>query len=161
MELRSLVSDDRAVSPVIGVILMVATTVILAAVIGTFVLGLGNQVGNNAPQATFEYAYHEGDNTGFDNSDDTAESVEITHKGGDSIEKSNIDITIGGESYTSDSEFAISTPFASTITAGNSTMINQSSSTDSITANADVRIVWSSPGGGSSSIISSSTVPSS
>jgi len=33
-------NDDRAVSPVIGVILMVAITVILAAVIGTFVLGL-------------------------------------------------------------------------------------------------------------------------
>ncbi|WP_135823070.1 type IV pilin [Halostella litorea] len=33
--------DDRAVSPVIGVILMVAITVILAAVIGAFVLDLG------------------------------------------------------------------------------------------------------------------------
>jgi len=36
--------DERAVSPVIGVILMVAITVILAAVIGTFVLGLGEGV---------------------------------------------------------------------------------------------------------------------
>ena len=35
---------DSAVSPVIGVILMVAITVILAAVIGTFVLGLGDNV---------------------------------------------------------------------------------------------------------------------
>ena len=40
--------DDRAVSPVIGVILMVAITVILAAVIATFVLGLGDQVQGNA-----------------------------------------------------------------------------------------------------------------
>jgi len=37
-------TDDSAVSPVIGVILMVAITVILAAVIGTFVLGLGENV---------------------------------------------------------------------------------------------------------------------
>ncbi len=36
--------DEEAVSPVIGVILMVAITVILAAVIGTFVLGLGDEV---------------------------------------------------------------------------------------------------------------------
>jgi len=35
------------VSPVIGVILMVAITVILAAVIGTFVLGLGESVEQN------------------------------------------------------------------------------------------------------------------
>lgn len=33
--------EDRAVSPVIGVILMVAITVILAAVIAAFVLGIG------------------------------------------------------------------------------------------------------------------------
>ena len=37
-------TNDDAVSPVIGVILMVAITVILAAVIGTFVLGLGDNV---------------------------------------------------------------------------------------------------------------------
>mgnify|MGYP002277705049 CR=1 FL=1 len=41
-------NDDRGVSPVIGVILMVAITVILAAVIGTFVLGLGDQIGGSA-----------------------------------------------------------------------------------------------------------------
>ncbi|MFB6079132.1 MAG: type IV pilin [Halarchaeum sp.] len=40
--------DDRGVSPVIGVILMVAITVILAAVIGTFVLNLGGSVSQNA-----------------------------------------------------------------------------------------------------------------
>jgi flagellin-like protein len=47
-ELNEFVSgDSRAVSPVIGVILMVAITVILAAVIGTFVLGLGDSVQTN------------------------------------------------------------------------------------------------------------------
>jgi len=44
---NSLTADDRGVSPVIGVILMVAITVILAAVIGTFVLGLGDSIGNS------------------------------------------------------------------------------------------------------------------
>ena len=45
MEFKQLIGDDDAVSPVIGVILMVAITVILAAVIGTFVHGLGDQIG--------------------------------------------------------------------------------------------------------------------
>ena len=47
--------DERAVSPVIGVILMVAITVILAAVIATFVTDLGGNTQAN-PQAgvTFE-----------------------------------------------------------------------------------------------------------
>ncbi len=52
--------DDTAVSPVIGVILMVAITVILAAVIGTFVLGLGDDVSETAQAGvTFDY---DGDN---------------------------------------------------------------------------------------------------
>lgn len=44
--------DERAVSPVIGVILMVAITVILAAVIAAFVLDLGDTSQN--PQASFD-----------------------------------------------------------------------------------------------------------
>ncbi|MEF8885577.1 MAG: type IV pilin N-terminal domain-containing protein, partial [Haloarculaceae archaeon] len=55
MKISELFTDDDAVSPVIGVILMVAITVILAAVIATFVLGLGDQVSNTAPQASFGF----------------------------------------------------------------------------------------------------------
>jgi len=49
-------TGDRGVSPVIGVILMVAITVILAAVIGTFVLNLGGSVQKNTQAgATIDY----------------------------------------------------------------------------------------------------------
>ncbi|MEY7847597.1 type IV pilin [Natrarchaeobius sp. A-rgal3] len=41
-------NDRRAVSPVIGVILMVAITVILAAVIAAFVMDLGGSIGQEA-----------------------------------------------------------------------------------------------------------------
>jgi flagellin-like protein len=57
MRLKQLFEEDDAVSPVIGVILMVAITVILAAVIATFVLGLGEQVSDTAPQASFSFDY--------------------------------------------------------------------------------------------------------
>ena len=71
-------SDDRAVSPVIGVILMVAITVILAAVIGTFVLGLGDSLGDSQPTAQID-----ADISVVNNS--TA-SLSIEHNGGDSID---------------------------------------------------------------------------
>jgi flagellin-like protein len=49
MKLNSTNTDgERAVSPVIGVILMVAITVILAAVIGAFVLDLGSNQSQTA-----------------------------------------------------------------------------------------------------------------
>ena len=41
---RNIRKEESAVSPVIGVILMVAITVILAAVIGAFVFGMGGSV---------------------------------------------------------------------------------------------------------------------
>jgi len=92
MDFKQLFDDDRAVSPVIGVILMVAITVILAAVIGTFVLGLGDQIQSTTPQASF----------GFD----TAESktlVTVTHQSGDTIEASNLKIVSTSAYNASDS----------------------------------------------------------
>ena len=41
---RNLRDDERAVSPVVGVILMVAITVIMAAIIGAFVYGYGGSM---------------------------------------------------------------------------------------------------------------------
>ena len=73
--------DTRAVSPVIGVILMVAITVILAAVIGTFVLGLGQNVSQSTPQAQLSFTV-------------TGNNLTIAHKGGDSITASNIKVTL-------------------------------------------------------------------
>ncbi|MFB9810965.1 type IV pilin [Haloarcula sebkhae] len=87
MEIKELFNDDSAVSPVIGVILMVAITVILAAVIATFVLGLGDSVSNTAPQASFSFDYIEDDSA--DNAGDVG-VVTVTHNGGDSIPQSEL-----------------------------------------------------------------------
>ena len=100
MKLTNLYRDEEAVSPVIGVILMVAITVILAAVIGTFVLGLGDQVSDSAPQAQFTFSSTtytpEGGSTAFT-------AVEITHDGGDTIDSSNLNVLVDGtQAYTAD-----------------------------------------------------------
>ena len=82
--------DDRGVSPVIGVILMVAITVILAAVIGSFVLGLGENV-SEPTQASL----------GFEAQSDT--EVTVNHNGGDSFENAKITARLNGNSYTNES----------------------------------------------------------
>jgi len=92
MNIRTLVEDDEAVSPVIGVILMVAITVILAAVIATFVLGLGDSLSNNAPQASFECTGDLSGGTG-----------DVTMTGGDSIPKDEISIQNGSRNGNSGS----------------------------------------------------------
>ena len=57
IQLKQLLHDDDAVSPVIGVILIVAITVILAAVIASFVLALENQASQSSPTATIGMDY--------------------------------------------------------------------------------------------------------
>jgi flagellin-like protein len=89
-------SMDRAVSPVIGVILMVAITVILAAVIGTFVLEIGDQQ-ETAPTASFssdqEVRYYE-DPTG----DTNLTTFLVTHTGGDTLDITHLNIKVDGNS---------------------------------------------------------------
>jgi len=92
MEFKQLFDDDRAVSPVIGVILMVAITVILAAVIGTFVLGLGDQVQSTTPQASF--GFDQGTEE-IDGGDFT--SVTVTHETGDTIDAADLSLSVNGE----------------------------------------------------------------
>jgi flagellin-like protein len=88
MKLEQLLCADDAVSPVISVILMVAITVILAAVIATFVLGLSESVNTTAPQATFSFDYEQNEGG--------SDVLTITHDGGDTIEGQNLNITSDG-----------------------------------------------------------------
>jgi len=83
-KLKAVLDDDRGVSPVIGVILMVAITVILAAVIGTFVLGLGDSL-EQAPQAQ------------LDAEPGSSGALDIGHNGGDSIAAGDIRVTVEGD----------------------------------------------------------------
>jgi len=85
-KLKAVLDDDRGVSPVIGVILMVAITVILAAVIGTFVLGLGDSL-EQAPQAQLDAEI------------DGSGQLDIVHNGGDSIPIGDIEVNVGGTTY--------------------------------------------------------------
>ena len=138
MKLKNLITDDRAVSPVIGVILMVAITVILAAVIGTFVRGLGNQVQDTAPQATFSFDFND---TGSDF------EVTATHDGGDTFNSDNTN-TLNLSDGTNSTEFNLD------VASGDSqTLSNVSGSTD-------VRVIWTSPNGENSATIARSSTPS-
>lgn len=78
-KLRSLAADNRAVSPVIGVILMVAITVILAAVIGTFIIGLGDNIETNVQAGATVNEIPSDDRVAFAfNSNQNADYLELT-----------------------------------------------------------------------------------
>jgi flagellin-like protein len=144
MQLNSLLTEDRAVSPVIGVILMVAITVILAAVIGTFVLGLGQNV-QSTPQASFQFDFNE-----------TSNLVDVTHNGGDRLEvgdnTDSVLITGGGTT---------GTWVGDTTTVYNTSSLSAGDTYESYPfSNGDtVRVVWNGPNNESSATLGSQEAP--
>ncbi|WP_435359322.1 type IV pilin [Haloarchaeobius sp. DFWS5] len=137
MELKNLFTEDDAVSPVIGVILMVAITVILAAVIGAFVLNIGGNQ-ESAPQAQLDFAYPGGNN------------VEITHGGGDTLNTDQLSAT-GALSGNCDLD-------QGSVSAGG--FLNTSACTHGgASSGTTVSVTWTASSGDSSQIIAESQVP--
>ena len=129
MDLKKLFTEERAVSPVIGVILMVAITVILAAVIGAFVLGLGGDT-ESTPQASLNFQIV-----------DDGEGVEVEHRGGDSFNLTNVEIA--GDL---DDDAAFVDP--DVLSNGNTANINGSDDPLSTQASPGerVRLIWTPSG---------------
>lgn len=145
MQLRTLFKDEDAVSPVIGVILMVAITVILAAVIAAFVLGLGDssEVG---PSVSFDYDYDE-EPTGV---------LTITVQSGDSFTASQVTFegNVAGNAGDSWAD-------ASTADAGPDSTIRSGARAEltGLTDDFELDIVWTSQDGEDSNIIGSRNGP--
>ncbi|WP_435068833.1 type IV pilin [Haloplanus sp. C73] len=146
MNFKNLLTDDRAVSPVIGVILMVAITVILAAVIGTFVLGLGDQVSESAPQASFSFDFS-ANGGGFNGQ--PGDIVNVTHEGGETLEASAISVEGDNDSTT----LTTGTAFSGTISSGDTAGYNH------VDPGETIRVIWTNPAGGSTNTIARATAP--
>ena len=129
MQLKQLLNDDDAVSPVIGVILMVAITVILAAVIGTFVLGLGDQVQTTAPNAQFSFDW-----------DSSNDELDITHDGGDGIAAD--ELYLSGNIANPDNDWSTVSGVPSTVRAGTTVTVGDDYSWDGTPGEGEVRVVW-------------------
>ena len=134
MDLKELFTEERAVSPVIGVILMVAITVILAAVVGSFVLGLAGDVSETSPNAQVSFEY------------DSPE-VTLIHDGGSSFQADRVELR-GVDNYGLGN-------WDGSVSAGDSTGPIPISGEDE---GNTLRLIWQGSGG-SSSVIARSTVP--
>ena len=151
MQLKQLVADDDAVSPVIGVILMVAITVILAAVIGTFVLGLGENIEDTAPSTTFETTYEASNpGSGCDPaSDGTENTLEITHQSGKTIDADRLTISEDGSAEANWNPAC----------GGSSSVSTGDTATVDVGSGDTVRLIWTAEGGGQTDTLTTWTGP--
>ena len=149
MKLNQLFTDDDAVSPVIGVILMVAITVILAAVIATFVLGLGDQVSNTSPQASFSFEWN-GEAGGED-------TLKVTHDGGETIQAQNL--YIRGNDPDGNADLGKTWDKYSSAGATSDVQAGMQASVDKMDSDAEASLVWQSSAGDSSATLKEWTGP--
>lgn len=130
MDLKELFTDDEAVSPVIGVILMVAITVILAAVIGAFVLDLGGSQ-ESTPQISFDFDEKSGGD------------VVVKVQSGESIAGDRLTTQISGSGSISGSDWGQYTE----VGAGDSVTVTGTAS------GTTIEVIWTSESGDSSSTL--------
>lgn len=98
--MRARTGNNRGVSPIIGVILLVAITVVLATIVGTLALEMNKYAGEYGPNVALTAELDPGEN-----------NVTIQHKGGDSLHRIRSKIVVRNESevmeYTSTKPIAL------------------------------------------------------
>jgi FlaG/FlaF family flagellin (archaellin) len=143
MEIQTLFYDEDAVSSTIGVVLMVAVTVILAAAVGTFALGLAEESAKETPSASVETK--RGETTVGAT---TYQTMDITIIGGDSLEPRFVTVRLDGTTVWSDSgtssEVAVydtkSWPSSSKIESGDTLGLREAG--ESFTSDKTFQVVW-------------------
>jgi flagellin-like protein len=91
--------EDRAVSPVVGVAILVGITVILASVVGAFVFGLVS-IGESSPDASFTFSQESSEfntsTTGNSDGDNNVTTVRVTHNSGEAIQYTQLVAKVSG-----------------------------------------------------------------
>ncbi|MFC7098538.1 type IV pilin N-terminal domain-containing protein [Halobaculum marinum] len=132
---------ERALSPIAGVVLMVAITVTLAALIGSLVIAVGVASPGIAPATTFEFSY---------TAVDDGYHVTATHTGGATIDAEN------AKSLTLTTESGHSAAFDGPVTAGDMVTVGAD---DPVPANTTVRVEWTSADGATTQALAVDRTP--
>lgn len=83
-------TEDRASASTVGIILLVAITIVLGATIGGYVLDFRSSVESGGPDASFQFEYNS-----------ITGNIEVTHETGDAVNGSQIRFAGAANEYTS------------------------------------------------------------
>jgi len=140
--------EDAVMSPVLGLILVVAVTVVMTTFISTVVLGLDDQVSQSPPQATFAFNFNN-DAAGPDSFGATGGENEgllvVSHGGGAPVAAARLSITgasstPGARSWGADTSRAPQYDDASTVSSGDQLAVW-------VDTDETVRVTWQSESG--------------
>jgi flagellin-like protein len=148
-------SDDRGLSPVIGVILLVGITVILVAVVGGLVTDFGSDI-EVAPNAQFNADFGTNDN------------ITITHGSGDDINPDNVafEYTLNNGTERGPTNFNETVDSSDTIEglfqSGDEVTVSESGSLlepDDVSPGGEIRMIWTGESGNQREVLLEEIVP--
>ncbi len=146
---------DRAVSPVVGIALLVGVTVILALVVAPFVFGVSGNLGSEAPSAEFAFVYEGGESLDLGTPTDDFGTpvgqgdgiVTIQFERGDSMDPANVEVrgSVSGGNLLDDTGDDVFGPDDSV----------REGEVISVTAarGETVQVIWTGPGGEESAVL--------
>lgn len=158
MRLRRILTDEDAVSPAVGIVLLVAITVILAALVAAFTLGVAGNSTKETPSASVETEWGQTTAGG-----DTHKTVDITILGGDTVDADNVVVRLDGDLVWNDAKGAGVDDLktydgkqwsSDTITAGDTLGLREAGR--SMTTGNKLEIVWNN--GQKSQVLGTGTV---
>lgn len=152
MRLHTATANERGLSPVVGVILLVGITVLLAATAGAMVLELDGQP-TSPPQAAFDFEY------GADGSND---SLTVGHVSGNTIPAANVEVVVasarnGSGTVTTRRDWnELASDDVSEVGSGMSVTVSRDTLGYSrlSLSRADVTVVWTAPNGDQTFVLS-------
>lgn len=136
---KQLLTEERAVTPVIGIILVVAIAVVLGAVVSAYALGTTNDVGAPAPQASFDFTVNEA--TG---------DIVVTKSGGDTIDGDQLKFS--GAALEKTAGGSITEWAGKGVKAGDSAAVN-------VMPGESLELIWRSPDSSKTAMIAEYDVP--
>ena len=134
----SRLNNSRAISPVIGVVLLVAITVVLSGLVGTLIFGFGQNIGQMKPTADFVYM------------ETDSGAVSVTHEGGDSFDMGTVEVV-----YTNQTGSKVTATWQGPIHAGDSPQAGPFT----VKTGTTLRIVWHAPDSDQSYTVGSYEAP--
>ena len=130
--------EGRGVSPVIGVILMVAVTVIISSTVSVFVLGIGDDINNSTPQGSFSF------------SEGCSGGIKVTYTAGDTLDGNRLYFTGSATEYNKPG--SIEGWKGSEITGGDSVVVD-------VEPGETLRLDWQDEESGDTATVSKYDVP--
>lgn len=136
---------DRAISPVIGVILMISLAVLVASMIGGFTLSMGDNLQAQAPNAGFTFSYNA-----------NAGTISVTHDGGQPFTTANTKSLLVRQtgSATATEVWVDGSTGAFPVTAG-----DQLTPSFTLASGDEIRVVWLSADGASTDTLDRFRIP--